>query len=516
MFKHIFIALAFLSCNFSQAQDLHIYYDVHNDSLWYMKDGKQVKELKIRKDRQVHFHLVEFNNYIYSALFDATNHALMPAEYGSDNGSFRGFMPQLLNSFFPGGGLPFMNVPIFGKMLGAVSGANPDGNARGDMEDVVEFKEKLDELALETEAMNTLITDINKREKAARTLKGNINYINELCKTPSLAPSLVKELVMDVFEDAFILEQGQKFEVKDVEQLNERLLEIPSLRELARKRLENYVGKISDLGRIVTKLKSVDHGIDDLYGLLQKYETDVPQIKSLVQRLEVSLGAENLAGESNQTSNDYAPYIQTYFVKYMDLLNNDFAYTHNSTAEGRYLVYSLKLFRKDSTDLNVENETELKPVKTIKLKVDTYGEFKLGTSFGVNGIRYGNTPQRFFVKDNVITAVDEDRYAPMLSSFFNLSYTTGGAVTPALSFGMGLPLSSAESTEGLAFFFGPGLYLGRKQTIMLSGGFMFSKVERLTNGLKVGDSVIIGDGILPVEKKFDTGIYFGLAYRMGE
>lgn len=516
MTKYIYFAIAIFFATSLCGQDLHIYYDVHNDSMWYMKNGKPVKELKIRKDRQVHFHLVEFNNYIYSALFDATNHALPPAEYGSDNGGFRGFMPQLLNSFFPGGGLPFMNVPIFGKLLGAVSGANPDGNARGEMEDIAEFKEKLDGLQMETEAMNELITDINKREKAARTLKGNIDYINTLCKTPSIAPSLVKELVMDVFEDAFILEQGQSFAVKDVEKLNERLLEIPSLRDLAKKRLENYVSKVSEVGKIVTKLKTLDHGIDELYALLQKFETDGPQIQNLVKRLEVSLGANDLTGGHPLENTDYGPYIQTYFVKYMDLVNNDFAYTHNSTAEGRHLIYSLQLFRKDSTDLNVENESELKPVKTIKLKIDTYGEIRLGTSFGVNAIKFNKAPQRYFVKDNVISAVDEDQYAPMLSSYFNLSYSMGGVITPALSFGMGLPLSSAESVEGLAFFVGPGVYLGRKQSIMISGGFMFSKVERLTNGLQVGDGIIIGDGILPVEKKFDTGIYFGVAYKIGD
>ncbi len=513
--KSLFVIASLFVISNLFSQELHIYYDVHNDSMWYTKNGKVVRDLKVRKDKEVYFHLVEFNNYIYSAVFDASNYSLPPAGYGSDSSSFRGFMPQLMGGLFPGGSLPFMNVPIFGSLMGALSGLNPAGGARGDMEEIQEFKEKLSSIQAETESLNGFISEINKKEKAGRLLKSNVDYIGTLCKTQAVAPSLLKQLLMDYFQDVFLLEEGQSFSIKDIEALNEKLLQIPALREQTKKRFKAYENQVSELSKMVNKLKSTDHGIDELYGLIQQYEANVPQINSLISKVEVQLSTSETA-DLAQSPNDYVQQIQSFFIKYMDISNNDFSYTHHASAEGRYLVYTVKIFKKDSAQMSSNDESELKPVKTIKVKIDTYGEFKMGTSFGINGTQYGEKPQRFFIKDNVLSASDEDRFSPMISSFINMSYSMGSSITPVVSFGIGLPLKSTENTESLAFFLGPGLYLGKKQSFMISGGFMFSKVNRLANGLKVGDAVVLGDGVIPTEKKFDSGYYLGLAYRIGD
>ncbi len=512
--KSLFV-IAILFCSFHlSSQELHIYYDVHNDSMWYIKNGKPVRELKIKKDKEVYFHLVEFNNYIYSAVFDASNYSLPPAGYGNDSSSFRGFMPQLMGGLFPGGSIPFMNVPIFGSLMGALSGLSPAGGARGDIEEIQEFKEKLAGIQSETESLNTLISDINKKEKAARILKSNVDYVTTLCRTQAVAPSLLKQLLMDYFRDAFILDETQSFTIKDIESLNEKLLQIPNLREQARKQFTSYEKQVADISKLVSKLKSTDHGIDELYGLIQQYETNVPQINNLISKVELQLNAAE--NSTAQSTSDYVQQIQSFFIKYMDIANNDFAYTHHASAEGRFLVYTVKIFKKDSSQLQEVDDSELKPIKTIKVKIDTYGEFKMGTSFGINGTQYGEKPQRFYIKNDILNATNEDQFAPMISSFINMSYSMGASLTPVVSFGIGLPLKSTENTESLAFFLGPGLYLGKKQSFMISGGFMFSKVNRLANGLQVGDPIVLGDGVIPTEKKFDTGYYFGLAYRIGD
>lgn len=514
--KYINIILACLFAFTAISQDLHIYYDVHNDSMWYMKNGRVVKDLKVKRDKNVYFHLVEFNNYIYTAEFESKLHEIQPAGYGSERSGMKGLMPQLLKSFFPGGGMPFMNVPVFGTLMGAMSGLNAEGNARGLMEDVAQFKTSLETIQEKTEVMNQLILDINKREKSARILTGDIEYINNLCKTNAIAPSMIRQLVLDYFSDAFMLNQGQQFGINDIEAYNEKLLEIPALKSQLNKKFKEYSLEAEAIGTLVAKLKVTDHGIDELYPLLFKYEAERPQINALINAMELRLIASESDSSRITKVDDFAPYIHSYFIKYTELLNNDFSYVHHAKAESRFMMYTLNLYKREHLDLPDSVEYKPKAIKTIKLKIDTYGDFKMGTSFGLNGGFYGSKPQSFYVKNDVLNADDDDRFAPMISSYINLTYSVGASISPVISFGIGLPLKNTENTESIAFFFGPGAYLGKKQSIMISTGFMFSKVNRLTNGLKVGDTINLGDGIIPTDKKFDSGFYLGLAYRIGE
>ena len=63
--KNLIIVLFVMLSIPSWSQDVHIYYNVHQDSIWYMKNGKSITNLEIKKDNMVYFHLVEFNNYLY-------------------------------------------------------------------------------------------------------------------------------------------------------------------------------------------------------------------------------------------------------------------------------------------------------------------------------------------------------------------------------------------------------------------------------------------------------------------
>lgn len=505
-----------LSCTFyfAQTQDLHIYYDVHQDSMWYMKNGKPVEDLSVRKGKKVYFHLVEFNNYIYSAEFNALQHALPPAGIGGDSSRLQSFLPGLLSGFFPSGHQPFLNIPIFGSLMGAVSGLGGLGNARGDKEELVTFKQLLNDLEKEQSSLNALVEDLNKRTKAITILKGNAEFVNTLCRSSSVAPKLIKQLVLDYFKEALLLEDGQSFEVKNVDELQEKLMQVPVMASHANERLLAYKNKVLEINRYVSVLKSSDHGIDELYPLIKQYENEMPNVNETLNRYEQSI-SRKFAESTNGQSLDLGASIRSFYIKYVEISSNDFSFTHQAKAESRYLVYKMQLFRKDSLyNLNPSAE-ELTPVKTISVEIETYGEFSLGSSMGINVGKHGKTPQKYFVKNNVIEAEAEDVVAPVLSSFINVAYSISPSFTPAISFGVGLPLKSSENTESLTFFLGPSMTLGRSKSVMFSAGLMFSKITQLSNGLQIGQSVQIGDGVLPTQKRYDTGFYLGIGYNLG-
>ncbi|MBP8726435.1 MAG: hypothetical protein KBH75_10590 [Saprospiraceae bacterium] len=497
----------------AQTQDLHIYYDVHNDSLWFMKNGKRTTELTVRRNRQVHFHLVEFNNYIYSAGFDALNHALPPAGHGEDKSLQQGLVSDLFGSFFPGGNLPFMDIPVFGTLLSAISGGKIGGKARGELEELDQFNIELEALDAETKALNLRIADFNQRQRAARLLTGGNEYARHLCTLEGVAPKLIRELLLDHFRQAFLIESSEAFSLTDIDALNEKLVSIPQLHRQLIEGTVAYRTRINSIHQRALRLKTLDHGVEELYSLLARYDREMPQADEILSKTEQVIRT-GIAPANLEPTSDYQARIRDFYTLYLEIRNNDFAYTHHAKAESRFLLYTLKLFRKENMQQGPENSEELKPIKTITLKIDTYGDVRLGTSLGLNVGRYGSTPQEYFVRNDALQAADADAFAPLLCSSIDISYSLTPGFSPSLNIGVGLPLKSTDQTESLAFFIGPGLSFGKTQSVMLAGGFMFSKVSRLARGLQVGDPIQIGDGIIPTEKKFDVGYFLGLAYKL--
>jgi hypothetical protein len=198
-------------------------------------------------------------------------------------------------------------------------------------------------------------------------------------------------------------------------------------------------------------------------------------------------------------------------MKYHEIRENSFSYTHHSDVEQKYLIYEMDLYQIDSA--MSETDEEKTSIKHIEIRVRSYGGAQFGMSVGLSGSSFDKAPQSFYVTDNTIVATDDDPFVPFITSMFNLSYDLGSYVTPAVSLGIGIPFSH-ESVESFGLFAGPGMYLGKRQAIMLSGGMMFSKVNFLKQPFEVGQNINIGDLALPTSKKFALGYFLSLTYNL--
>lgn len=511
-FNILFILVIFTNQLF--AQDLHIYYDVHKDSIWYMKNGRVIDDPVVKKGKQVYFHLQEYNNYIYKASFEVAQYKIESSVFGQDSSNFKSLLPGILGNLLPGGssaGLPFFNIPVFGSVLSGLTGLQGSTAARGELEDLENFKKQLESMEQEKLAINAAILEINKRKKAAAVLQTNPDFINTLCKLNSLAPTEIKKLVLAYFDEIFLLDGKNTFGLTDIPSLNEKLVEIPSLQKSLQASIQAYDQKFKQLNSILISLKNTDHGIDDLYPLLKKVELSQSQNESALKNLNQLV--ENAVGD-NSAKLDYTPNIQKYYLKYVEINNNYFVFTHYETVRERYLVYTLQLYQlvPDSTTSTGYSEVLY---KTKEVRIRTYGNTAFTSTMGLSGTRFNQLPQRYFLKGDKLAAQDADPYSLVLSSLFNLSFDFNWSVSPVLSLGIGVPVTNSEYVDNITFLVGPGVYVGRSQSILLSGGMMFSKVQRLTNGLQVGESVVLGgDGVIPTEKKYGLGYFFGLSYRI--
>ena len=95
-------------------------------------------------------------------------------------------------------------------------------------------------------------------------------------------------------------------------------------------------------------------------------------------------------------------------------------------------------------------------------------------------------------------------FYPVMGENFNL----GG------SFGVSIPITG--ETRGINFLLGPTIFLGSKSRISLSGGVAYGTVNRLTNGLEVGDATTITDLDSFTKSVYDFGYYFGISFSLFE
>jgi hypothetical protein len=244
---------------------------------------------------------------------------------------------------------------------------------------------------------------------------------------------------------------------------------------------------------------------------MKKLETTESQYESSIHLIATQIENQCAIPDPNAKS-DYTSQIQQFYFKYHEIKDNSFSYTHHAEAEQKYLIYELDLFQQDSSQANPT--VDKKSIKHIEVKVKTYGGTQFGMSVGLTGAKFNNAPQSYYLRNDHIFATDDDKYVPFITSLFNLSYDLGSYVSPAISLGFGIPITKSESIDNIAIFAGPGVYLGRKQAFMISGGTMFSKVNDLRNGFKVGDKINLGDGDIPTSKKYSLGYFLSLTYNI--
>ncbi|NRB47587.1 MAG: hypothetical protein HRU41_07925 [Saprospiraceae bacterium] len=72
-------------CHLLTAQNIHIYYDVSADSLYYIQHGKWTTEPSFRKGKPVKLHVVNYNDYLYDLSIDLEEKDVVVPSAGSGN-----------------------------------------------------------------------------------------------------------------------------------------------------------------------------------------------------------------------------------------------------------------------------------------------------------------------------------------------------------------------------------------------------------------------------------------------
>ncbi len=516
------------------AQDLHIYYDAHLDSISFLQNGKPARPM-VRKGNNVILHVSNYNNYLYDIQVRKPVVADAPIQRSSV-----GFMRQAsseninpLKLLFSAGN-PLSGVS---SLLGGLSGIfskDDEGFSSGFVSssstaEVADMKQQqhLAELKEHASFFDAAWQSVEKKAKEISSVQKDVEAHLETIQIQTFAAEeLTRIRRMQQIEPRQIKLLSQRYVKSIFGQDDPDLMEVGEIMEAASvgTRLEalqkRYVALIDQYTEDATALKLAGEVFAD-----PKYNFSGSNIQPLRSRSAKAIKtvADNLdAYTKNQQSMETAlpaagglsmqqlAQIQT---EYLVLMKNDFSKTFRRTADEDDLQLQMVFSPLDSAAAAVVTEKAMEPVNIM-----VYGGLQVRPAVGIGFGGFFQQPQSYFVRDSLIRSSNRDAVTPYLNSFIHFYAQSRRETSLGGSIGVGVPLSGNDNAgllDAVSFFVGPSLVLGRNQSVVLSLSLMGGKVNRLSEGLTTGDYFEGPTELLKTESVYRLGYALGISFNLG-
>lgn len=194
---------------------------------------------------------------------------------------------------------------------------------------------------------------------------------------------------------------------------------------------------------------------------------------------------------------------------YASLEASSFEQTYDYLIEADKVSIELQFKQSKLSDDNEESTV----IKTRNLKLFSKGGFKINTSVALTLNNFGEKSRDFYIsEDNTVGEDINNHFAPSLSTMINFYPVVGENFNVGGSFGLSIPISG--ESKGLSFLLGPSVFLGSKSRLSLSGGVAYGPVNKLTNGLEVGETTNYTDIDGFIKSVYDFGYYFGISFSL--
>ncbi len=515
MIKQLFISslLMFTVCASASAQDLHIYYDVFNDTLWYKKDGVFTETPAVRKRDLVQLHIIEFNNYLYSVKteqkevseeagkIDVVNQFLPEGKF-----DMQGFLKSLpLGNL--GAGLTGVKFPEWQGFAG-----NQNAGARGGDMDVqasyaTETYDKLLSLSTQMDDMSKKIRELSKSIFAG-TL--SVDYIDDLLKSHDLPPTQIRKMVMEhlklMFGTAFVEEPTLETALAWKDKADQFREYSAQMNQLIEKWNEEKPGYDRAVRRISQLCSDTSKAEKELVRGFQERRDEINLRHTLISGYTDSLGkvVELAAGVS-------ADKLGALYRKTVEVKNHKFEYNETFKPIGKEMDLVLEINVKDS-DKNTD------PTRTRTVRVTNYEGFKYSITPGFCAAGFFTPQKRYSIalnsdNETIIAETDADKFVPLVTTAVQIYNDRGNRVTPGAMLGLAVPLTpNGGQSQALNFVAGPSLVVGRDQRISISIGIMGGKTTRLSEGVTPFQPFDTQNGVRPIPtvERYELGWYIGV------
>lgn len=500
------------------AQDIHVYYDLFADSVYYRQNGRVVKEPKIRKGDRVLVHFTEYNPYLYDASVEVDQRANSDWSGGASAGAFQSLVPAL-TSLLPGGNmmlgnpagdqpLTFLDIPLLQMGENSIRLKDLFNNSRGAEQLLEQAKIQLQELAETQAEMSEIYQEIQTIEKAERVTKMAQRNLDQLVFNPQMKPSMIKKVAKEYLDLAFPGKNAQDLQLDDAFQWQDRPATKQRLLLELQGKQQEFDTKMNQLSPITQQLSDLDLGSADLEG----FAGDLRKLTSKSKKMREQVDAYVDYKSKNKDQDLTVEEIMDLQLKFRELSSQSFMYDCAVQVEEETVIINATFTPRDT----LANGTvqKVRSPKTKAVKLDVRGGMHFGTGIGVGFGRLFDLGQTFDVRDNTIVADNSDFVQPSLATFIHFYANNRRGPTLAGTFGLGIPLSGSN-ISAINFYLGPSLMIGRGQRIVISTGLLAGPVKRLAKGLHVGDEFDPNGGDIPLQTRYELGYFVGISFNMG-
>ena len=190
---------------------------------------------------------------------------------------------------------------------------------------------------------------------------------------------------------------------------------------------------------------------------------------------------------------------------YNEIANTPFSYNYKVSSDADINQIKLALYPR--------TDAESKDTITKYFAIKTRNSIRLRNSIGLIFTYFGNSDHSFFTgKDSAITQGRGDLFVPAIGTFLNFYRSGTNNFKWGGSIGFGLPISG--NIKELQFLLGICTVFGKNEPIVFSFGLTGGKVNKLKDGLQIGDKVPPEYSSNLTKSVYGIGSFFSLSINM--
>jgi hypothetical protein len=451
------------------SQQYLIRYDMQEQQTDYFKiqqkDTTKIKNIDLRKNGRILLQVNNYNPFYWNAKVTAYKSPVdEEVGYGDVFNPFSvlaGGMGDLMGS------LPKLDMP---KNRGELSRENLDEATYNYLNTAAKYADNYDDLLQLSSKLEELQT----------------------------AKLQLTELKFDIVKKEATIKAEAEKTVKKV--LNTSELELSNVLEIGKNYNNRLTHSLYEAGALLNSLQQQQKGVN----LNTVYEE-----KTLLQIGESAVNSYNkiakLKAAQNNQSNLMLDEVAAVAKLYKEISSANFQFSYAVKNEEDISDLKLELYPK--ADLAIKDTIvqyfELTRKKNIRIR----------NSVGIAFSYFNANNRNYYIgADSIIRKGEKDLFTPLLSSFIHFYAGKTNGIKWGGAFGFGIPLQGEK--KDINFLLGITAAIGKNEPILVTLGAAGAKVNKLTDGYKLGESTTQTDPEKLTTSGYGVGGFLGITFNL--
>ena len=468
--KLFLAALGSLLCSMASAQQYLIKYDIQSQKSNYYritkeKDTVKIKNIDLKKNGRIFLQINNYNPFYWNAKVTAYK-TPVEEEVGYGNAFnpisvLAGGMGDLM------GGLPQLDLP---KSRGSLSREGLDNATYSYLSTATKYASVYSDL----QELAAKLEELQLAKLQLKELKYDINHTEGEIKS-SAQDAIKKALNTDKTDLSTVLSIGKNYN----------------------NQLQN---SLQEAGSLVTSLQQQQKAVNPNTLYEEKTLKEIGE-NALSSYDKIARLRSAQAANPNLLMDEVAEIAQLY----KDISSANFKFSYAVKQEEDISDIKLELYaRADSLSKDtVVQYFELSHKKNIRIRNSVGVAFSF---FNENNTSY------FIGADSVIRSGEKDLFTPLLSTFIHFYAGKVKGVKLGGAFGFGIPLQGEK--KDVNFLLGLTAGFGKNEPILFTVGAAGARVNKLTNGFKIGDKTTLTDPTKLTASGYGIGGFVSVTFNL--